>query len=121
MMSQLITSVAILVVLLGSPSVFGQSQTSDVKPRHCSVEKYSRDLPYPDSLKGSGIQGIVLVEAIIGEDGCTRSVGVVRKLHPKLDQVAKDTVDSWKFLPAKKDGKPVAVKIQIEVNFKDGA
>jgi TonB family protein len=121
MISRLSTSAAILAVLLGSPPVFGQSKTSDVKPLHCSVEKYRRDLPYPDSLNGSGIQGVVIVEAIIGEDGCTRSVGVVRKLHPKLDQIARDTVDSWKFLPAMKDGKPVAVKIQIEVKFKDGA
>jgi TonB family protein len=61
----------------------------------------------------------VILEAIIGEDGCTRGVKVARKLHPRLDQIAKDTVDSWKFLPATKDGKPVAVKIQIEVKFKD--
>jgi TonB family protein len=61
----------------------------------------------------------VLVEAIIGEDGCTHGVRVVRKLHPKLDQLAKDTVDSWKFSPATKDGRPVMVKVRIEVGFKD--
>ncbi len=76
-------------------------------------------MAYPDSLKGSGIQGTVLLEAVIGEDGCTRTVTVVKKLDPQLDQIAKETVNSWKFSPAMKNGNPVMVKIQIEGWFKD--
>jgi TonB family protein len=60
-----------------------------------------------------------LIQADIGEDGCTKSVKVVRKLHPKLDELAKQTVASWKFSPARKNAEPVEVLARIPVVFKD--
>jgi protein TonB len=63
----------------------------------------------------------VLVEAVIGTNGCTESVTIVRKLHPELDKVAKQLVASWKFHPAMKDGKPVKVLVRIEVPFKESS
>jgi len=116
-MKKLAAAILSITALAQLPS-FPQSNSSSTKPRHCSVEKGKR-MPYPDSLKGSGIQGIVLIQAVIGENGCTQSVRVVRKLHPKLDELAKEAVNSWKFSPATKDGKPVKVMVQIEVKFKD--
>jgi protein TonB len=35
-----------------------------------------------------------------------------------LDQKAVETVRDWRFAPATKDGKPVAVQVNIEVNFR---
>src|SRR5260370_40578905 len=99
----------ILGALLVSLPVLAQSGPSSTKPRHCSVEKGSAELPYPDSLTGSGMQGTVVLEAIISENGCTHNVRVVRKLHPKLDQIAKRTVNSWRFKPAIKHRRRVAV------------
>jgi TonB family protein len=97
-----------------------QSNPSSSKPTHCSVGREpNAAAQYPDSLKGSGIQGTVLIRAIIGEDGCAQDVTVTRKLHPQLDEIAKETVSSWKFQPAQKDGKPVKVIIQISVEFKE--
>jgi len=92
---------------------------STLGPKHCSVEKGPTELPYPESLKGSGIQGTVALEAIIGTNGCAGDIRVVKKLHPELDMIAKRTVSSWKFEPAMKDGKPVIVKVRIEVRFHD--
>jgi TonB family protein len=43
---------------------------------------------------------------------------VVRPLGMGLDQKALDAVKQWKFEPAMKDGKPVAVQINVEVNFR---
>jgi periplasmic protein TonB len=106
------------VAALASSSLVAQSNPSSLKPRHCSIDGKSSVAPQlPDSLKGSGVQGTVLIGAAIGENGCTQSVWVVRKLHPKLDEFAKQTVDSWKFSPATKDGKPVTVMVQIEIKF----
>jgi TonB family protein len=109
--------IALALALLGSHCAFANSSPSSAK--HCSAEKGSTELPYPESLRGSGIQGNVLIEAVIGENGCTESVRVVRKLHPQLDRIAKDAVKSWKFQPALKDGKPVKVLVQIGVEFRD--
>ena len=98
-------------------SVVAQSPAE--KPQHCSVQKHEPAPPYPESLKGSGIQGTVVVQAIIDQKGCAESVRVVQKLNPQLDELAKQAVNSWKFTPATKDGKPVAVIVQIAVEFKD--
>ena len=95
------------------------AQSPAEKPQHCSLQKHEPAPPYPDSLKGSGIQGTVLVQAIISQKGCAESLHVVQKLNPQLDELAKQAVNSWKFTPATKDGKPVAVIVQIAVEFKD--
>ena len=116
-MKKLVVAILSAAVLAPLPT-FPQSNPSSTKPRHCSAER-AGEPPYPESLKGSGIQGVVVIQAVIGEDGCTESVRVVRKLHPKLDELAKQAVDSWKFSPAMKDGKPVKVMIPIQVEFKD--
>jgi TonB family protein len=106
----------VLSVIIASLAVCAQSST---KPRHCSVARGSEQLQYPDSFKGSGIQGAVSLEAVIDQNGCAHDVRVGRKLHPELDEIARQTVGSWIFSPATKDGKPVTVKIQIQVEFKD--
>jgi len=43
---------------------------------------------------------------------------VLRSLDSGLDQKAVDAVKQWKFEPAMKNGEPVAVVINVEVNFK---
>jgi TonB family protein len=111
-------AISVLSILLSQPS-FGQSAPVPSPAEHCSVEKDNAELRYPDSLKGSGIQGTVLIEAVIGKNGCAEDVKVVRRLHPELDDIAKQLVNSWKFQPAMKSGKPVKVLVRIEVAFKD--
>ena len=55
---------------------------------------------------------------IVGSDGLPRDIRVGRSLSPEFDESAIDAVKKWKFAPATKDGKPVAVEINIEINFK---
>jgi TonB family protein len=43
---------------------------------------------------------------------------VARSLGMGLDQKAIEAVRQWKFEPAMKDGRPVAVQINVEVNFR---
>lgn len=107
----------LLSVVLASIPVVAQSPAE--KPQHCSLQEHEPAPPYPDSLKGSGVQGTVVVQAIISQKGCAESIHVVQKLNPQLDELAKQAVNSWKFTPATKDGKPVAVIVQIAVEFKD--
>ena len=45
-------------------------------------------------------------------------VKVVKSLEPTLDANAIEAVKTWKFEPAMKDGKPVAVQINVEVSFR---
>ena len=116
-METLLTAVTLFLLFLPFAQC-SSAQTASHVAAHCSADRDST-VPYPESLKGSGIQGNVLVEAIVDTKGCTRSVRVVRKLYPELDKLAVQLVNSWKFEPAKKDGKAVAVIVRAEVQFKD--
>ncbi|HEY5030795.1 MAG TPA: energy transducer TonB [Candidatus Angelobacter sp.] len=62
-------------------------------------------------------QGEVTLLATIGADGRTRDLVVVRSLGMGLDEKAIEAVRTWRFDPAKKDGRPVAVQMNIIVSF----
>jgi protein TonB len=55
---------------------------------------------------------------IVGADGRPRGLKVERGLGMGLDEKALEAVRTWKFEPAEKDGKPVAVMISVEVAFR---
>ena len=66
--------------------------------------------------------GVVKLSAIIDVDGLAWDVKVEKKLGYGLDEKASDAVLTWKFKPAEgPDGKPMAVRVPIEVQFHLGA
>lgn len=71
----------------------------------------------PDGMRAK-IQGIVKVEAVVLETGAVSEVRIVRSLDPGLDQKALDAARKWIFRPARKDGKPVPIRIQMELEFR---
>jgi TonB family protein len=81
---------------------------------------FSPDPDYPVSVrKGKHkIQGTCVLGFVVDERGMVRDVHVARSLDKRLDQNTIDTVKQWKFKPAMKDGKPVAVRTSVEVEFR---
>ena len=65
------------------------------------------------------IQGVVLVEAVVREDGSVGQVQIVRSLDPTfgLDQEAIKAVRRWRFSPGTRFGKAVPVLVEIELTF----
>ena len=63
------------------------------------------------------LQGTVIVEALIDRDGCIQQARVLKGLPMGLDQAALDAVKQWVFLPARLDGKPVAVFYVLITGF----
>ena len=51
-------------------------------------------------------------------DGRTRDIKVVSSLGMGLDENAVAAVSRWTFKPATINGKPVAVQISVEVDFR---
>jgi TonB family protein len=78
---------------------------------------YSPDPEYPKQERKAGHQGIVVLWLVVGTEGVPRDVRVVRPLSPEFDEAAVNAVNNWKFSPATKYGKPVAVQINVRVNF----
>ena len=67
----------------------------------------------------AGIQGSVLLEAVVLRDGTVGEVAVTRSLDAVhgLDDAAVQALKRWRFEPGTKDGKPVPVRVEIEMTF----
>jgi TonB family protein len=76
------------------------------------------DPVYPPEARANRISGIVMVEAVIDQNGDVRDVKVLKPLPHGLDQAAVDAVKQWKFRPGTMAGKPVDVIFNLMVNFK---
>jgi TonB family protein len=76
------------------------------------------DPEYSEEARKAKFQGTCVLWLIVGPDGKPRDVKVARALGMGLDEKAIQAVRNWKFEPAMKDGKPVAVQINVEVNFR---
>lgn len=72
---------------------------------------------YSEEARKAKYQGTVVLWLIVDSNGKPRDVRVARSLGMGLDQKAIEAVRQWKFQPAMKDGTPVAVQINVEVNF----
>ncbi len=78
---------------------------------------YAPDPEYSEEARKVKHMGTVVLWLIVGPDGKPRDIRVARTLGLGLDEKAIEAVRTWRFDPAMKDGKPVAVQINVEVNF----
>ena len=71
---------------------------------------------YPVIAQQSKVQGLVILEAVISEDGAVESLRVLRS-QPLLDAAALEAVRQWRFTPTLLNGQPVPVVMTVTVNF----
>lgn len=73
---------------------------------------------YGELSRKARVEGAVVLYVVIGTDGRPSEVLLYRRLTPDLDEAAMSSVRKWRFKPGTKDGKPVALPVTIEVNFR---
>jgi TonB family protein len=73
--------------------------------------------PYTDEALKEGIEGTVVLMAIVRRDGSVGAVSVSKSLEESLDRSAMRAVRTWRFDPARRDGKPVDIVVAINVDF----
>ena len=71
---------------------------------------------YPPIAQSARVQGVVIIEAIIGPDGRVTEAKVLRSI-PLLDAAALDAVKQWVYTPTLLNGVPVPVIMTVTVNF----
>ena len=92
-----------------TPGVGGVSQPIPI---------FTPEAEFSDEARRQKYQGVCVISVIIDAQGNPQSPHVVRALGMGLDEKALAAVMRYRLKPAKKDGKPVAVRMTVEVNFR---
>ncbi len=79
---------------------------------------YKTDPEYSEEARKAKYQGTVVLWLVVGPDGRAHDIRVQRSLGLGLDEKALEAVKQWKFEPAKLNGNPVAVAVNVEVDFR---
>jgi TonB family protein len=91
-----------------------QRVTKEMKPPKATK---SPDPDYPQIPADAEPNGVVVMLVGINDKGRVDLVHVLRASNDAFQTSAVSTVKTWKFSPAKKDGKPVPVKVTVEMKF----
>jgi protein TonB len=92
-----------------TPGVAGVSQPIPI---------FTPEAEFSDEARRQKYQGVCLISVIIDAQGNPQNPRVVQRLGMGLDEKALEAVLRYRFKPARKDGKPVAVRISVMVNFR---
>src|ERR1035441_5669890 len=79
---------------------------------------HSVDPEYDKASRKKKVQGTGVLTVLVTESGEPQDPKIVTSLNPALDEKAIEAVSRWRFAPATKDGKPMAVHIRVEVNLR---
>jgi TonB family protein len=80
------------------------------------VRTFSVEPVYPEAARQAGVQGVVILEALVGEDGKVQGTRILRSI-PMLDNAAAVAVQQWTFAPTVVQGVPMKVIMTCTVNF----
>ena len=78
---------------------------------------YTVSPDYSEKAREARVQGVVGLQVVITSEGNIGDVTIVKTLHPDLDKKAVEAIHKWKFKPAIKGGEPVAVQINVNMQF----
>jgi len=76
------------------------------------------DPEYTTGAHDAKITGTVLLKIVVGPEGLAHDIQVVRGIGWGLDENAVKAVQAWRFIAGTKNGAPVPVIAQIEMNFR---
>lgn len=126
LLSAALSSAAVAVVIEPQSPAQNAAQDSPYGP----VYKVGKDVTAPVVLKSveakfpksghdtpKGFRAIVLLHLVVDKEGLPQDVKISRSYNADFDAEAVKAVQQYRFKPAMKDGKPVAVEIIIEINF----
>ena len=73
--------------------------------------------PEYSGTKGVRVVGSVTIALVVTSRGLPQDPHVLKSLDKEIDASAVEAVKQWRFAPAQKEGKPVAVRIAVEIEF----
>jgi TonB family protein len=91
---------------------FGEGGATSPKPR------FAPEPEFTETARKFKHQGIVGFNVVVDRTGKISYVELVQALGMGLDEIAAETIRTWKFDPAKLDGEPVNMVVYVEVSFR---
>ena len=73
---------------------------------------------YTEDARQRGIAGDVVMEIVVRRDGSVGEVRMLQGLPAGLSERAVQAVRQWRFAPARRQGVPVDVIVEVSVEFK---
>jgi TonB family protein len=74
---------------------------------------------YPPDAKKEGVEGTVILDAVIAKDGSVRETRVKQEADARLVSAARAAVGQWRYEPVRdKKGDPIEVIFSVTVRFK---
>lgn len=84
---------------------------------HCDMADLQRRVVYPEIARRNGIEGVVVLRALVDRRGNVVRTIVDRSDNRVLEEAARDAVIKTRFTPAIQNKAPVAMWIQVPVSF----
>jgi periplasmic protein TonB len=101
------------------PAATSNAASAAVAPPSFNADYLSNPAPpYPALSRRMGEEGRVVVRVLVSTEGHAERIELrTSSGHPRLDDVALDTVRKWKFVPAKQGDQPVAAWVLVPISF----
>lgn len=112
--------VILLLVILDQCAWFRTEKETEelIKPVPVGgYETLSNRIHYPRAIREAGIEGTVVVNALVSVEGSVAETRIVNPLHAELDHIVTNAVKRTQFEPATRKGKPEQVWISIPFVF----
>jgi TonB family protein len=92
-------------------------QVYDLGPGVTAPRVIKQTAPQYPNGRGVSASGSVIIALIVSSKGVPRDPHIVKSLDKDLDQSAIEAVKEWRFAPAQKDGKAIAVRVSLQIQF----
>lgn len=116
--------IGLLLFCTGSLSAqlatLGRGRQCDPNSEYCTTMPritYSPAPEYSDEARMANREGTCTLTLVVKVDGHVSDVNVASGLGMGLDEKAIETVKKWRFSPATRKGKPVPMKIAVDIDF----
>jgi len=112
---------SVLLAIALSTVVAAQQTVHDSKEEGVKLPTVTRMVKaeYTREAMDAHLEGTVVVTVVVQDDGKVGDVKVTKSLDPTygLDKQAVEAAKQWEFKPGTKDGKAIAVRVDLQMNF----
>jgi TonB family protein len=106
------------VLLLLSAAVPASAEEAAARRREAPVAVRRVSPLHPPELVKELVNGSVVLECLVDENGEASSVTVVSESHPGFAAAAEEALQQWEFKPGTIDGVPKAMRVKVPFEFR---